>query len=134
VGTAGRGTAIVTRNEITITNISRLPSVRGIEVEYRGICLVKVYAPAGTPKRHERERFYNNEFPYLLRASPSNMIVGGDFNRELNQTDFNYIKVLDGLFRGFELQEMWLAYPLRTVFTNYSPMGASRIDRIDTMK
>jgi len=30
VGTAGRGTAMVTRNEITITNITRLPSGRGI--------------------------------------------------------------------------------------------------------
>ena len=93
--------------------------------------------------RHEkpsdkRERSYNNELPYFLRASPSNMIGGGDFNCVLNQTDstrhFNYSKTLDGLGGGFELQDMWLAEPLRTVFTHYFPMDASRIDRIYTTK
>ena len=48
VGTAGRGTAMVTRNEITITNITKLPSGRGIAGECRGIWLVNVYA------RHEQ--------------------------------------------------------------------------------
>jgi len=66
------------------------------------------------------------------------MIVGGDFNSVLNQTDstgqFNYSKALDGLVRGFELQDMWRADPLRTVFTHYSPMGASKIHRIYTTK
>jgi len=62
------------------------------------------------------------------------MIVGGDFNCVLTQTDFNYSKALDGLGRGFELQDMWRADPLRTVFTHYSPMGASSIDRIYTTK
>jgi exonuclease III len=81
---AGRGTAMVTRNEITITDITRLPSGRGIAAEYRGIWLVKVYAKSGTAKRHARERFYNNELPYLLRASSSNMIVRGNFKRVLN--------------------------------------------------
>jgi len=125
---------MVTRNEITITNITRLPSGRGIVAEYRGIWLVNVYAPPGTAKLLERERFYNNEFPYLLKASPSNIIFGGDFNCVLNQTDstghFNYSEALDGLVRGFELHDMWRADPLRIVFTLYSPMGASRIDRI----
>ena len=79
VGTSGRGTAMVTRKEITITNITRLPSGRGIAAEYRGIWWGNVYAPSGTIKRREREHFYNNELPYLLRVSPSNLIVGGDF-------------------------------------------------------
>ena len=83
--TAGRRTAMVTRNEITITNITMLPSERGITEEYRGICLINIYAPPGIAKRQERELFYNNELPYLLRTSPSNMIVG-DFNCVLRQT------------------------------------------------
>jgi len=98
---------MVTKNEITITNIARLPSGRGIAAEYRGIWLVKVYVPPETAKRQERERFYNNELPYLLRACPSNIIVGGDFNCVLNQTDstghFNYSKALNGLVRRFVL-------------------------------
>ena len=71
VGTAGRGTAMVTRNEIMITNITRLLSGRGITAEYMCIWLVKVYVPAGTAKRQERERFYKIELSYLLRASQS---------------------------------------------------------------
>ena len=128
---------MVTRNKVTITDITRLPSGRGIAVEYRGIWLVNVYIPSGTAKRQEREPFYNSELTYLLRASPSNMIVG-DFISELNQTDstghFNYSKALNRLDRGFQLQNMWRADPSRNVFTHYSPMGASRIDRIYTAK
>jgi hypothetical protein len=98
---------------------------------------VKVYVPSGTAEQQERECFYNNELPYLLRASPSNMVVG-DFNCVFNQTDrtgqFNNSKALDGLVRGFDLHDMWRANPLRTVFAHYSPMGASRTDRIYTTR
>jgi exonuclease III len=96
---------MVTTNKITITNITRLASGRGIAAEYRGIWLVNVYAPSGTAKRQVRERFYNDELPYLLRVSPSNMIIGGDFNCLLNQTDstghFNCSKALDRLVSAF---------------------------------
>jgi hypothetical protein len=78
--------------------------------------------------RQERERFNNNELLYLLRASPSNMIVGGEFNCVLNKSDstghFNYSKALDSLVRGFDLHDMRRADPLRTHFTHYSPMEA----------
>jgi len=101
---------MVTRKEITVTNITTLRSGRGIAAEHGGICLGKAYDPSGRAKRQERERFYNNELPYWLRASPSNMIVGGDFNYVLNQTDstehFNYSKAPDGIVGGFELQNM----------------------------
>jgi len=62
---------MVTRNEIMITNIKRLPPGRGIAAEYGGICLVNVYVPSGTSKWQARERLYKNELPYFLRASPS---------------------------------------------------------------
>jgi endonuclease/exonuclease/phosphatase family metal-dependent hydrolase len=66
------------------------------------------------------------------------MIIGGDFNSVPYQTDrtgyFNYSKVLDGIVRRFEPQHMCLADPLRSIFTHYSPIGASRIDRIYTTK
>jgi exonuclease III len=50
VRTAGRGTAVVTRNEITITHITRLPSGREIAAKYRGIRLVNVYVPSRKAK------------------------------------------------------------------------------------
>ena len=45
-----------------------------------------------------------------------------------------YSKALDGLGRGFELQDMWRADSSKTVFTHYSLTGASRIDRIYSTK
>jgi len=40
--------------------------------------MVNIYVPFGAARRQEREReFYNGEITYLLRASPSTMIMGG---------------------------------------------------------
>lgn len=86
VGTVGRVTALVSRDEIKITNVTRQPSVRGIAAEYRGMCLANIYAPSGAVQRQERECFCNSELTYLLRASPSSMIVGLDFNCVTNKT------------------------------------------------
>ena len=44
--------------------------------DYRGIRLMKVYAPFGTARMNERERFYNMELSDLLRADPATMILG----------------------------------------------------------
>jgi len=56
-----RGTAIVTKNGITLTNVSKLPTGRAIAAEYRGTWLIIVYAPSGTARRNKGEKFYNNE-------------------------------------------------------------------------
>lgn len=61
VGTNKRGTAILTREQISLTNITRLPSGRGMAASYQGIWLVNLYAPSGTANRQEREDFYNAE-------------------------------------------------------------------------
>jgi hypothetical protein len=119
---------------MTFTNITRLPSGRGIAADCRGIWTVKNYDPSGAVRRQEREYFYNSEPTYFLRGSPSNKIVGGDFNRVLNKADttdhFNYTRVLEELFQDFELQDTWQANFSRSVFKYYSPMGANRMDRI----
>ena len=65
VGTAMRGTALVTREEIAITNITNLPSGRGIAAEFRGIWMINIYAPSGAARKKERE-FFNSERAYLL--------------------------------------------------------------------
>ena len=72
------GPDTVTRNEIKITKITRLPWGREIAAKCRGIFVVKVCGPSGKAKRQDKERFYNCELPYIIMASPSNMIVGGD--------------------------------------------------------
>jgi exonuclease III len=76
VGINKRGTVILTREQISLTNITRLPSGRGMAASYQRVCFVNIYAPSGTANRQEREEFYNVELVYLLRSLPLTMIVG----------------------------------------------------------
>ena len=53
VGTNKRDTAILTREQISLTNITRLPSGRGVAASYQGIWVVNLYAPSGTANREK---------------------------------------------------------------------------------
>jgi exonuclease III len=68
IGTSQRGTAIVARDNIELSNI-RMPSGRAIVAQFKGIWLVNIYAPSGAAKRNEREQFFNTELTYILRAA-----------------------------------------------------------------
>jgi exonuclease III len=46
IQTSRRGTAIVARDGINLTNVTRLPSGRAIAVGFRELWLIKVYAPS----------------------------------------------------------------------------------------
>jgi len=72
IGINKRGTTILTKEEISLKNITRLPSGRGMAACYQGIWLVNIYAPSGTANRQEREDFYNVELVYLLKSLPHN--------------------------------------------------------------
>ena len=65
-GTEGRGTAILTKAELTVTNIKRLPSGWGITSIINGTWIINIYAPSGAEKKAERERFYTNDLPHIL--------------------------------------------------------------------
>jgi exonuclease III len=52
IGTNERGTAIVTRENIPLTNV-HIPSGRGIAAELQGVWLVNIYAPSGAEKKKE---------------------------------------------------------------------------------
>jgi endonuclease/exonuclease/phosphatase family metal-dependent hydrolase len=66
------------------------------------------------------------------------MIVEGDFNCILHQKGstghFNCSRPLDRLVHGFELRGIWQADPPENGYTHYSPVGATKIDRIYTTK
>ena len=55
VGTENRGTAILAKEGLFLTDITRLPSGRGIAVCYEGIRIINIYAPQGQ-KRGGNER------------------------------------------------------------------------------
>jgi exonuclease III len=49
-GTDQRGTAILTKNGITITNVKRLPSGRGIAALFQRTWIINEYAPSGADR------------------------------------------------------------------------------------
>src|SRR5215510_15716334 len=66
IGTTRRGTAIVAREGVALTNIAMVPSGRAILAEYNNTTIGNIYAPSGTAKRSERKDFFNRELPSVL--------------------------------------------------------------------
>ena len=87
VGTDMRGTATVTKQDLQITNINKLPSGRGMTADFRGVKLINIYAPPGTAKKRERKQFYSSEITLLFQNIQTNILLGGDFNCLLEPTD-----------------------------------------------
>lgn len=75
VGIHNRGTAMLHREQLTLTIITKLPSGRGMAACYRGVWIVNTCARSGTSNRQEMEDFYNVELTYLLRSIPPSMII-----------------------------------------------------------
>ena len=110
IGTTGRGTAILTRDPIMLTDIECLPTGRGMAAIFENITIVNIYATSGAERRREREDFFTTELPYLLRRIPQSLLLGGDFNIVLTHSDStgqpNYCRALTELIRGFDLVDM----------------------------
>ena len=87
MGTECRGTTILAKDSYLLTNIQRIPTVRGISAHFNGIKIINIYAPSGSEKKHEREEFYNGNVARLLMHSGVNMVLAGDFNCVLTPSD-----------------------------------------------
>jgi exonuclease III len=55
-GTEGWGTAIMTKVGLSISNIKRLPSGRGMAAIFNGTWIINIYMPHQVPKRKQREK------------------------------------------------------------------------------
>ena len=55
IGTEGRGTAILSKTGINLTDVMRLPSGRGIAANLFGRKIVNIYAPSGAEKKRRKE-------------------------------------------------------------------------------
>ena len=51
IGTEGRGTVILSKTGINLTDVMRLPSGRGIAANILGTRIVNIYAPTGAEKK-----------------------------------------------------------------------------------
>ena len=133
-GTTKRGTAIIVKDPLTMTDISTLPSGRGIAALCTGLSIINVYAPSGAEKRQEREHFFNVELAYLLRELKTPMLIGGDFNCVLAPDDctgrHNFSRALDNLIKGLGLKDVWQRRQHSQIYTYYTYQGAARLDRI----
>ena len=107
VGVGKRGTAILAKDGVMLTDIRCLLSGRDITARYNGICLINTYAPSGSEKKQERESFYNTDLRYLLPGYHTNIILAGDFKCMLSHSDEtgqrNYSRALDKLDRTWPL-------------------------------
>ena len=134
IGTERRGTAILTKDGLILTDVRCLPSGRGIAAMYNGTCRVNLYAPSGAGRKEEREGFYNVDVPYLLPATQTGVILAGDFNCLLSHSDTtgqrNYSRAIDNLMTGLYLYDIVGTTSTRPMFTHYTPTGTSRLDRI----
>jgi exonuclease III len=132
IGANMRGTAILARQDYSLTNVTSLPTGRAIAADYNGLRLVNVYAPAGTAKRSDKKRFFSFELPILLYAATQGVLLGGDFNCVLQPSDttstFNTSRALTEVIRGLELSDAWSQDLQRPVYTHFSPKGATRFD------
>ena len=133
IGTTGWGTAILTRDHIQLTNILCLPTGRGMAANFQNVTIVNIYAPSGA-ERMDRENFFSNELPYLLRGIPPSLLVGGDINSVFTNPDAtghpNYSRALQQFIRGLDLVDMLEASQERATYTHYTTRETWRIDRI----
>jgi exonuclease III len=134
VGTEKRGTAVLVKDGIMLTEIRCLPSDRGITSKYNRISVINIYAPSWAEKKQDRESFYNNDVPYLPPGHNTDIILAGDFNCVLSSSDAtgqrNYSRALDKSVTGLKLHDIGEQNPARTSFTHYTPRVTSRLDRI----
>jgi len=94
---------------------------------FENVTIVNIYAPSGAERRRDRENFFSNELPYLLRGIPPSLLLGGDFNSVLTTLEAtghpNYSRALQELIRGFDLVDMWETSQERTTYTQYTSRG-----------
>jgi len=88
VGTERRGTAVLAKNGLALSNIRRFPFGGGMSAKVRDMLIVNIYSHSGAEKRQEREAFYNTEVVHLIPSSSMAMILAGDFNCVLTNDDF----------------------------------------------
>jgi exonuclease III len=133
IGTAGRGTAFITRAGFELSGITKSPSGRIIMASFNDLQLVNIYAPSSTAKRTEREAFYNEELPGFLHHAQQELLLGGDFNCVLEGADAtrgpNFSRALAILVQGYALKDIWQSSGSRTAYTHFTAQGAARLDR-----
>lgn len=134
VDQARRGTAIALKEHIRFSHVEKSLDGRLVALRIQNTTLCNVYAPSGTAARAERERFFNGTISYYLRFNTQHVILAGDFNSVLRQSDAtsaNTSPALQAVVRQLQLHDVWIKlYPSIQAPTYVTHNAASRLDRI----
>jgi exonuclease III len=87
IGTTERGTAILSKVDLQLWWIKRLPSGRGIAAYFDNTCIINLYAPSGAAHHADREAFFNTEMLDLIPHTPTDTIIAGDFKCVISNVD-----------------------------------------------
>jgi len=97
------------KEDLTITNVKRLPSGRGIAGQFKDTWIINIYASSGSENRQERERFLSNDLAHLLPTCQKDKVFAGDFNCVISQSDSmgtpNLSKALTSVIQGLALHD-----------------------------
>lgn len=136
LGPRRRGTAILHRSGLQLSDVTQLPSGRAISARLGDVTVLNVYAPTGSRGRRERDTFFTADLAPLLASAGGRFVWGGDFNAVLSgaqTTGTAYpCQTLKKIVSEAGLTDAWEKLrPGERGFTYVAPQGAcaSRLDR-----
>lgn len=130
-----RGTAVLVRNGISITDVHKSVDSRIISVTLQNtVTVVNIYAPSGSNNRNLREEFFNSTVPsHILHHAPY-LIIAGDFNSVIDVRDAtgssNFSPKLKRLVQVKDLTDCWRLFNAGVDHTFVRGHSMSRIDAI----
>lgn len=135
VGPAGRGTAVLVRDGLLVSEEKRLPSGRATALKVSDVTVVNVYAPAGSQGREERAKFFLEDMAVVLADAEDKLAVVGDFNAVTRAQDTtgtaSPCAILRSAVSRLKLEDAWVKLrPRESGFTFFSKVCSSRLDRL----
>lgn len=133
-GTCNRGTAIITKPGLELTNIACHPDGRIITGKLKDTLIVNIYAPSGSRNRIERNEFFRQTILPYINNGHDRMIIGGDFNCILQSKDTqgrnNMCWPLQLLVENLKLKDATEILHIQGIhYTYIGHPTSSRIDR-----
>jgi hypothetical protein len=116
IGTEQSGTAIFTRGSLSVTEMEKLRTGRGVPCHYRNTFFVNVFASSVNAYRRDCFHFVDTELLYLHWHAPQNCIVGGDFSCVLSPLDcaseFRSCRTPEDLLKHCSIERHLNHYPV----------------------
>ena len=113
VGPNRRGTALLWRSSLPLTDLATVPSGRAVAATFGDVRVVNVYAPTGNARRERNEFFAQDVTPLFAgpRSAHVGHVVGGDFNCVQEDRDTTGVAhksaALEQLIKGLGLSDAW---------------------------